>query len=527
MNYQSIPIDRTGKFSKLIIDYSAKYEQLDSFIESQISIGNFGLKKESVNFSKEKRELIVARLIEQNKNLKKFNKRLVEKMLSSNTYTVTTGHQLCLFGGPQYFLSKIITTIKLAQDLKSNYPNCDFLPVFWMASEDHDFDEINSVKLFGKELKTSQIGLGPVGRLSASLFTDQLMELRNIVGESENGNSLIELFELAYNSSNSLSEATRIWVSELFGDTDLLILDGDDVELKKSFASIMKDELVVRQSNSIIENTSIKLKGLGYHQQVTSREINLFYIEDNVRERIVYVEGRYEVLNTEFSFSESEILSLLDKSPEKFSPNAVFRPVYQESILPNLAYIGGPGELAYWFQLKENFDRLNVSFPLLCLRDSYMVIQKKLHDQFTQLGFELSDVFLDEEELIKEYIKKHAGDEMHFEKEEELLENLKQQLLTKVEGVDGSLMGMVSAEMKGIEKLFTKLEKRLIKAQKAKEEVNIGKLRKFKKHVLPNNTLAEREQSFVPDYLKLGGNYFELIKGKSDIFTSVLHVVII
>ena len=524
MQLTTIPLEKTGKFSKLILDYINNPESLSDFISGEVSLQNFKNKIVEKEFSKDQRELLVQQLTLQYENSSLELPESIELLKKASTYTVTTGHQLCLLGGPQYFIHKIVSTIKLSQQLKEAYPDNDFVPVFWLASEDHDFEEINSVKFFGKELKTESNYSGPVGRMDAKQFSSVIEELNEILGSSDNDKIVSELFTTAY-SSGSLANATRVWVNELFKDFGLVIIDGDDIELKRSFSRVVQDELLNRNSFVTIQKKSNQLKDLNYKAQVTPREINLFYIEDEIRERIIFENNVYSVLNTNLTFSEGEIIALLESNPEKFSPNAVMRPVYEEEILPNLAYIGGPGEIAYWLQLKSNFERLSVDFPLLVIRDSFLIPNTKQLDAFLEMGFDIEDVFRDEHDLLKEFLKKNSNSELHFEKEEEILGQLNKALLEKVEGVDKSLSGMVNAELSKVNKMFSKLESKLLKSQKTKEEVSVNKIIKFRNTVLPNEMMVERYESFIPAYLKYGNDYISMLVECSDVFDSKLKVI--
>jgi len=525
MQLTTIPLDKTGKFSKLILDYVSNPDELSEFIAEKVTLENFKKKLIEKKFSKEKRELLVKQLNVQYKSAGIEIPSNVSLLINENAYTVTTGHQLCLLGGPQYFIHKIISTIKLSMQLKEAFPENNFVPVFWLASEDHDFEEINDVKFFKNYLKIDENYTGPIGRLNANIFSNVIQELNEILGDSKNETEIRDLFTRAY-KSGSLSKATSTWVNELFKDFGLVILDGDDIELKRSFSPIIKDELVNRKSIDAIQKTSSQLKELGYNAQVKPREINLFYIENNIRERIVFENNKYSVLNTELSFSENEILELLDSNPDRFSPNAVMRPVYEEAILPNLAYIGGPGEIAYWLQLKLNFDRLKIEYPLLIVRDSFLVLNAKQVSSFVDLGFELEDVFKHENVLIKDFLRINSTEDILFEKEELLLNELKEALLKKVEGVDNSLSGMIHAEMTKMNKLFEKLESRVIKAQKSKQEVSVNKILKFRDAVVPNNIMVERQESFIPNYLKYGSEYLDWLIKYSNVFDSQLKVLV-
>jgi len=524
MQLNTISLDKTGKFSKLILDYVNNPNALSEFISEKVTLENFKSKLNEKNLSKEKRELLVQRLIIQYEDLGFEVAENIHLLANDNAYAVTTGHQLCLMGGPQYFIHKIISTIKLSIQLKKAFPDNEFIPIFWLASEDHDFDEINEVKFFRSKLKIDDSYTGPVGRLDANIFQSAVHQLNEILGDSINEIEIKDLFARAY-QTGSLSDATSKWVNELFKSFGLVILNGDDIELKRSFSSIIKDELVNRSSCDLISKTSSRLKALGYNAQVNPREINLFYIDNNIRERIVFKDNKYVILNTDLSFSEEEVLDLLESNPDRFSPNVVLRPVYQEYILPNLAYVGGPGEIAYWLQLKLNFDRLRIEYPLLIVRDSFLVLNDKQVSSFVDLGFELEDIFKDEHVLIKEFLRTNSKGDMDFEKEEIMLKELKDALLKKVEGVDNSLSGMIHAEMTKMNKLFEKLESRIIKAQKSKQEVSVNKIAKFREAVLPNDSLIERQESFIPNYVKYGSEYLGCLLQYSNVFDSQLKVL--
>jgi len=330
-------------------DYLVKDNKLKEFITDFPSLEAFDKQFELVNFNADQRSVLVTALKKQytSENLEVPN--VLDELLNDNTYTVTTGHQLALFGGPKYFLHKIVSIINLASDLSAKHADKKILPVFWLASEDHDYEEINSLNQFGTKVFSKKEATGPVGRLNNDFFEEALEEFKVLLGTSSDALRLIKAFEDAFQTKN-WTAATRYWVQSLFGD-QLIIIDGDDSQLKAMYSNQVKDELLNQSSYQNIIETNEKLNQLDYHIQVEPRNINLFYIEDGVRERIVKTEIGYAVLNTSLTFSEAEILQLLENNPEKISPNAILRPLYEESILPNLAYIGGPGELAFWLQL--------------------------------------------------------------------------------------------------------------------------------------------------------------------------------
>ncbi|HLU85987.1 MAG TPA: bacillithiol biosynthesis BshC, partial [Vicingaceae bacterium] len=241
--------------------------------------------------------------------------------------------------------------------------------------------------------------------------------------------------------------------------------------------------------------TTQQLTDLGYKSQVTPREINLFYLDKNLRERIVIEDEQYKVSNTNLSFTKEQMLTELNNHPEKFSPNVVLRPLYQEVILPNLAYIGGGGELAYWFQLKDMFNANNVFFPTLILRNSVLIIDAGSTKKMQKLGLEVSQLFEDTEELIKEYVTQHADINLTLSQQKEQLAKLYETIENKSIQLDKTLQTVVNAELQKATNGINNIEARLLKAEKQREEVAVNQIRGIKDKLFPNGGLQERHDN--------------------------------
>lgn len=435
----------------------------------------------------------------------------IENLKLSNTYTVTTGHQLNLFTGPLYFIYKIITVINLSKELKQKFPDNNFVPVFWMATEDHDFEEINHFYLFNQKHEIAKSKDGAVGRMKLDNIESVFSQLDETLKGRTGLEDVLALLKKHYKSSNTYTQAIRGLVNELFGKYGLVIVDGDDKSLKSLFINSMKKELIEQQNIATINKTSTQLENLGYSAQVTPREINLFYIEDGLRERIVFEDGVYKVLNTSLVFSEEEIIEELKSFPKKFSPNVVMRPLYQETILPNLAYIGGGGEIAYWLQLKEMFIQNDVVFPILGLRNSALVIDNNTSKKIEKLGFSVLDLFKNEDELIKQYIKEGSDILLDLNKEEKIIEDVFNDIVLKAGKIDSSLQPMIKAELQKSLKAIQNIESRLIKSEKRKEEVAINQIKNIKEKLFPSSSLQERKENFIYLYLVLGKDFIDLL----------------
>jgi bacillithiol biosynthesis cysteine-adding enzyme BshC len=509
-----ISYQESGYFSSLINDYLNEKPELKALYHRFPNLENFKLQLEEKgkNFNGNdnfKREILVSILDKQYQSIVASETTVnnIKLLKNSNTFTVTTGHQLNLFTGPLYFLYKIVSTINLCKKLKVEFPKQNFVPIYWMATEDHDFEEINYFSLHGKKISWNTNSTGPVGRLSKEGLENVFDVFELEIGHGDNAKYLKELFKKAYIEHDTLADATRYLANELFKSEGLVVIDADDADLKKSFMPFIKNELLQQTAFSKINETTPLLES--YSVQVNPREINLFYIEDNLRERIVFENGSYAVLNTKITFSEEEILTEVDNHPEKFSPNVLLRPLYQEVILPNLCYIGGGGELAYWLELKSFFESQQVTFPILLLRNSVLLATQKQTSKVDQLQLTWRDLFLNQQELLNQKTKFISDFTIDFSAQKEALKKQFEELLTMAQATDKSFLGAVKAQetkqIKGLENL----EKRLLKAEKRVHKDQLNRIISLQNELFPNQSLQERKLNFAEFYVEFGEELIE------------------
>lgn len=503
---QNIPLADTFLFSGLFNDYASGNSKAKTFYDYHFNKQAFEKYLKEVSFTKTNREVLVKALKHQANlvaNTSPATINNIESLLKPTTYTVTTGHQLCLFTGPSYFIYKIISSINLAKTLKVNFPDQNFVPIYWMASEDHDFEEINHTHSFGKRVTWESNQTGSVGEFSTEGIEQAITDLKAILGESEHANYLIQLFEKAYNSHQNLADATRYLVNELLGEYGIVALDGNDKELKALFKNEFKTDCFDNQSFKLATQTIETLKKENYSIQVNPREINLFYKEKNIRERIEKQGDTYKVLNTDITFTKDGLENLIETTPEKLSPNVVLRPLYQQKILPNIAYVGGPGEIVYWLEYKAMFEAYDIPYPILMPRNFVMLADKSTQSKLGKLNFSLSDAFKDGDELVKQHIKTQHAD-VHLEKEKEQLSQLFSSILNVVNEIDKSLIGTAEAEkQKALNGLQT-IEQKINRALKQKSETDIKQIWGIKGKLFPNNTPQERWDNFSMYYTKYG-----------------------
>ncbi|MEJ6777082.1 MAG: bacillithiol biosynthesis cysteine-adding enzyme BshC [Crocinitomicaceae bacterium] len=480
------------------------------YIHREFTIQNFVsqcIEKES-SYLNTKREALVSTLEKEYLNVDNNTKSVanIELLKLKNTFTVTTGHQLSLFAGPLYFIIKIINVIKLAERLNSENDGIQIVPVFWMATEDHDFEEIQSFNLYGKKVTWNSSQKGPVGRFHLEGFDEVKAEVVRFFGNHPDAqiHHLMKIYD-----GKNLAEATFNLVHELFKDYGLLIIDGDNADLKRLFIPTIEKELKEQFSYKAVLETNKELERDGGKIQVLAREINLFYIEKGIRQRIEKSESGFTIKEVG-NYSESELLEKVQSNPECFSPNVILRPLYQETILPNLAYIGGAGEISYWLQLKRVFDIMRVSYPMIGIRNSMMWIEKAVSKKITKIDLVLEDLFKHTDVIKREFIEVHSSEELNFEEIEAAAVELGNKIEDSILLIEPNMQTYAAAEKAKLNKQIDGVKSKLIKLSKTNHEQSMKFIEQIREKLFPEGELQERSSniiSFSPD-----GNVSERIE---------------
>jgi bacillithiol synthase len=508
---QRIPYNQTNSFSRLILDYLSGSDALRSFYSCRPDLE--GIKTcigERMQFQTD-RKVLVNVLKEQYAlhNASAATVANIEALMNENSFTVCTAHQPNLFTGPLYFVYKVLHTIKLAAHLKENLPQYHFVPVYYMGSEDADFAELNHTYVDGKRLEWKKEQKGAVGRMTVDKTLLQLIdELEGQLVYEPFGKDVVALLRRCYVTGRTIQEATFELVNEMYGEWGLVVLMPDNPALKALMKKVFEDDIFHNTSSELVAEASEKLDEQ-YKAQAHPREINLFYLKENIRERIEKKEDGYFVLNTDLRFTEGELREELDKHPERFSPNVILRGLYQETILPNLAFIGGGGETAYWLQLRALFQHYRVPYPVLLLRNSFLIVEKKWQEKLQRIGLSATELFGLEDELMKAIVKKHSGKAISLNGNFEKAEDLYEQIRVQAESIDQTLSQHVAAIKKRSLNELQELEKKMLRAEKRKFADQQRQLATLKKALFPNNGLQERVENFSGYYAKWGKDFIE------------------
>jgi bacillithiol biosynthesis cysteine-adding enzyme BshC len=508
----NLSYQQTGYFSKLITDYLNGEGLLTPFYKHPVSVEGIKSAIHDREQFKTKRTVLVDELNKQYSSVTISDpvEKNIKRLSAENTFTITTAHQPAIFTGTLFFIYKIMHAIKLAEHLSQQLPQYNFVPVYYMGNEDADLDELNHIYLDNEKIVWDTKQKGAVGRMKTKGLEKIINRIEGEFSVQPFGKELVELLKECYLKSENVQSATFSLINKLFGEYGLIVLIPDTASLKKLMQPVFEDDLLKQTPSSIVEKT-IAAFPEKYKVQANPRDINLFYLKDDIRELIELKNEQYEVRNTDLQFSQEEILTELKNSPERFSPNVILRGLYQSTILPDIVFIGGGGETAYWLELKDLFENYSVPYPMLVIRNSFLIIEKKWKEKLNKAGFTIADIFKPENELLNELVKKESTNKISLEKEIKDAEDYYSNLRSIGENVDATLVQHVEALRAKALKEIKEFEKKLLRNEKRKFEDVHRQIHDIKSALFPLNNLQERIENFIPYYAKWGKEFIDLL----------------
>jgi bacillithiol biosynthesis cysteine-adding enzyme BshC len=507
-----LPYHQTGFFSKIVTDYLEGSDALRNYTGPKpdltgIQAAILNRKKFSTN-----RELLVEELGTQYQGVPCPDavRNNIKSLANPNSFTVTTAHQPALFTGTLYFIYKIIHTIKLAKSLAGQFPEYNFVPVFYMGSEDADLDELSKIYFDLQEITWETKQTGAVGRMKTKGLEKIIDRIEGEFTVNHHGKELVRMLKETYLQSADVQTACFKLLNELFGEYGLIILIADNAAFKRLMLPVFEDDLFREGPSRILEQPLRELE-TNYKIQAQPREINLFYLKDDLRGRIEKRGDIFYIHESTLSFSEQQIREELNNYPERFSPNVILRGLFQETILPNIAFLGGGGELAYWMEFKAMFDHYGVPYPILVLRNSFLLVEKKWKEKMEKSGLGPTDVFKPEEDLINDLVRRESRNQLGLEKEIADANNYYEHLRSLSGTIDPSLSQHVESLQSKAIKPIMELEKKMLKAEKRKFEEQNKQIAQIKSGLFPLNNLQERIENFIPYYARWGKQFIEIL----------------
>lgn len=509
-NSEIIPIRSLEHLIK-DLDYAFQThdEKLLPFIGKMPTSSNFQTQINTKSFTSEKRIKLNKIITQQYKNceIDTLEQPNLEKILELNTFFVTTAHQPNLMTGPSYFFYKIISTIKLAQLINNENHNSHTIPCYVIGSEDHDFEELGHFYLLGNRIELTQNRGIAFANYPIEDLIPVVEKIKNILPPSTNTSNLVTLLEKCIRQTKTIGEFTMLFMHEIFGKYGLVIIDMAGREAKLAFAPIMMEELTKSISYPLVQNTILKKQSQNLGAQAFPREINLFYHGKNGRIRIEKVSDGWQTIDKTHQWNASQLEDDMARTPENFSPNVILRPLIQELILPNIAYVGGPGEMAYWMERMDQFNHYQIEFPILVRRDSFFILSEKLLKKWQKLGLPIRELFKSKEDLIKKINEDNFDQTIMVDFRRDII-NALDQLVQKSQAIDDPLRQSMEAEKARWIKNIDNVESKISKAMKIKNDAFIQSGLQVQGTLFPNGNWQERTESFLGFIAQFG---FELI----------------
>ncbi len=495
---EEIKFAETGLLPALVSDYLKAEPALSAYYKYAPSLDAFAAVIADKSKDKVDRELLVEVLLEQYKAIPTTDRVMgnIKALADVGTFTIVAAHQPCLFLGPLYNIIKIAGAINLTRQLAEKYPVYRFVPVFWLGSEDHDIEELNHVTIEGKQYQWQTKVSGPVGRITSKVTEELLPMLKEQFGAD---NEVIRMLENGVEAYSTFGQFTQYLANELFKEQGLVVLDQDHPRFKQRFAPVIKDEVINQRAANLLKE-HVELLESRYKVQAKPRDINFFYLGNGFRERILATDNGYKVNNRDLHFSEAQLLTKIDTHPENFSPNVILRPLYQEMLLPNLAFVGGAGELSYWLELKPVMEYYKVNYPMLVMRNSAFILPVNFQTKMQKAGVCIKDLLGNTEQLIAQRAKAQGGEDISLQAEKEAFSRLFEQVIGKAEAADTTLKQSAAGEKQKALNALETLEAKMLKAEKRKLETFTNQVQSLKQVMFPNGNLQERVESFVSFY---------------------------
>lgn len=516
-NPHHLPYRQTGFFSKIITDYLDRASALIPFYEHPVTMEGIRASLEARTKVSVDRKTLVAALKEQYQAVEAASPVTanIDRLLDKNTFTVCTAHQPAIFTGPLYFIYKIIHAIRLADRLSKDLPGKHFVPVYYMGNEDADLEELGNIHLNGEKLEWITKQKGAVGRMNTKGLEKILDRVEGELSVQPYGGQLIEKVKEFYLKSPDIQTATFRLLHWLFAEYGLIVLIPDKASLKRLMIPVFEDDLFHRTPCRIVEKT-IGTIPVEYKVQANPRPINLFYLKDDLRGRIEKTGEVYKIHESTLEFTPEALREELHNYPERFSPNVILRGLFQETILPNIAFIGGGGETAYWLELKGLFQHYGRPFPMLILRNSFLLVEKLWAGRAEHAGLTVKDLFRPEDSLLNELVKRESQQQLSMEKEIEAAERYYVALKERARPVDPTLVQHVEALQAKAMRPLKEMEKKLLKAEKRKFVDQQRHIQALRSALFPLNSLQERIDNFMPWYAARGAAFIK------DIYTNSL-----
>jgi bacillithiol biosynthesis cysteine-adding enzyme BshC len=505
----TISFDQIPRTSRLFNDYLYNFDRVSRFYQpSGLDVSALVARAPKVAAQTFSRDAVADALADQNAlaGASDLTFANIDRLRQKDSVVVITGQQAGLFTGPLYTVFKALTAIKLAEHLRAHGLNV--VPMFWVASEDHDFEEVNHTRLINREGQLVTITYAgcspkegkPVGHVKLNeKISENIDQMVAALPESEFMPRLVEDLRDSYKAGANFADAFGSMMIKLFGKFGVVLINPLDDRLKAVAGEIYAGAMSnAPEFASRLLNATAQLEASGYHAQVyaNAEAAPLFMLDEGRRTAMTRRDdGRFYLKGSEKSFGAAELLETVRRCPSCFSPNVTLRPIVQDFLLPTLAYIGGPAEIAYFAQLRPNYGLLNRVDPVALPRASFTLIEKRHAKTMSKYDIKFTDLFAGFEEVMKMVVERSLDQNTAtvFDEIEKVFDDQLDKLNASLTAVDSTLADALKGGREKILYQLHNLRTRFVHNRGKRDETTRQQIERLFAALYPNKNLQERE----------------------------------
>lgn len=521
INFKDL-LDING-FSKLFIDYLYDFQKVKKYYEWDYqNTDHYKLRMEDILKKYTLRNELYEILLEQNKNFDCGEKTFlnISKFKDENTFAVVTGQQLGILGGPLYTFYKLVSLIKLVNKLNVLYPEYNFIPIFWLEAEDHDFEEVNKIHIITAEnqvkkieylLKNKSLPQSAISDYRFDNIDEFITHVETSLPHTDFKNEIINFIRSTYKNGDSFGESFVKFYNKIFNGDGIVFINSNDKKIKNILKPLFKKEIQsYPKTCRLIIDISAKLEE-EYHNQIKPKPINLFMFYRNARHLIEIKGDGFGLRGTRKILTQAELDEIIENTPELLSPNVVLRPVCQDYLLPTVAYIAGPSEIAYFAQLKPVYNEFGIQMPIIYPRASITIIEEKTARILEKYELDVKLIIKDTKNITQQVLNMISEikiDPLFTECMTRINDNLNE-LKFGLDFIDHTLLGSLETTRQKIIQHLNLLKEKTHLAQQQKHEIALRQVEKAVNNILPNGDMQERELNLINYMNKYGFDIYK------------------
>ncbi len=467
----------------------------------------------------------------------------ISKLDSQNSLVLITGQQAGVFGGPLYTICKIITTLKLANWLSTQYSDYNFIPCFWMEVDDHDFKEINHIHFFNKNnelrrLELTQESVDELKPIHSRQLHSEISGWKAIIEDefhaTEFMDDILKTFFEAYSEQRSYPDAFARLILKFFGKYGLVVFDPTDPEMKKLgrplFSKVIGAPFKIQEQLKE-KNQSLAELNLPEQIQFQPNQTLLFYTDDKDQRVRIDVDENGDFLlkynNGYEKLAKSKLMNIIEETPERLSANVALRPLFQDYVLPTVGYIAGPAEVAYFAQIGALYNYFDLNMPVIYPRHRITIIESKIQRLIEKLEIDIADLFHRRSDYLEFFIQQKQNENTFNEIEAvkaEITQKLNQ-LEKIVEEVDPTLVNAIQKTEQKTRSNIEQVINKITNSLKQNVATEMNQLKRTLLFLFPEDTYQERVINIIYFLIKYGPDFIHNLYEELPVDTKRHHLI--